>query len=133
MSNESKYNPFPELEDWDDMIQSRTVTKDILWPIKATHKLVLSLANLRASVSSQVHYLNNKVERLEKSIDQLDATIKNSADKLSKDSEKASVSSSRLTTALNRLTHYGILVAGIGVSVSLVQFLYESRIWPFSQ
>jgi predicted ribosome quality control (RQC) complex YloA/Tae2 family protein len=47
--------------------------------------------------------------------------------------KKADESSSNLARALNRLTFWGVLIAAIGVFVSLAQFLYNNHLWPFIQ
>src|SRR3990167_4672817 len=123
---------FPELDGWDEIEHSRLTDKNLLSLIKATHKLVVSLANLRSSVSSQVDYLQDKVGRLQGSIDSLHSDLKDDIGKLNKNFEGASASSTKLAEALNKLTFWGVLVAATGVSVALVQFLYQNQIWPFS-
>ena len=124
---------FPELDGWDEIEHSRLTDKNLLSLIKATHKLVVSLANLRSSVSSQVDYLQDKVGRLQGSIDSLHSDLKDDIGKLNKNFEGASASSTKLAEALNKLTFWGVLVAATGVSVALVQFLYQNQIWPFSR
>lgn len=124
---------FPELDGWDEIDHSHLTDKNLVSLIKATHKLVVSLANLRSSVSSQVGYLQNKVERLQKSIDALHSDLKQSVDTLNSNLKDASTSSTKLATALNKLTFWGVLVAAVGVSVALIQFLYQNQIWPFFQ
>lgn len=123
---------FPELEGWDEIDHSHLTDKNIVSVIKATHKLVVSLANLRSGVSSQMSYLQNKVEKLQESINTLNADLKKGTEQLNKNLENASTSSAKLAGALNRLTLWGVLVATAGVIVVLTRFLFENQIWPFS-
>lgn len=119
---------FPELDGWDE-IDSRTLTKGQgSHLIKATHKLVLSLVNLRSAVSSQLGYLQNKIERLQNSVDQLNQSFI----QLNNNVKSADKSSTDLAKALNRLTFYGVGVAFLGVGIATIQFLFENKIWPFS-
>jgi|SRR3989338_10799002 len=118
-------SPFPELEGWDEINSSGgTIGTGIN---KAIHRLVISLANLRSSTSSQLRYLQNKVEGLQTSVAQLNQCF----ERLNENIERADESSTKLSTALNRLTFYGVLIATVSVFVVLIQFLYENHIWPF--
>lgn len=117
---------FQELEGWDEINSSPgTIGTGIN---KAIHRLVISIANLRSDVSSQLGYLQNKIERLQNSADQLNQSF----EKLNENIKKADESSIRLASALNRLTFGGVIVASAGILLALVQFLFENKIWPFS-
>ena len=113
-------NIFPELNGWDEIIHTHLTDKNLVSLIKATQKLVLSLASLRSVISSQLGYLQNKIERLNESFVQLNLNIK-----------KADESSTKLATALNYLTLGGVIVASASILLALVQFLFENKIWPF--
>ncbi|MCF7835625.1 MAG: hypothetical protein K9M15_00685 [Candidatus Marinimicrobia bacterium] len=132
-------SPFPELEDW-DKIRERPTSGDALGSVLATEKLVTSIAHLRLSVSTKIGYLNGKIERLQKTIDNfsvdLQKNIKNTNDELIKlngNIQDASSSSTQLAKALNKLTLFGVLVAGLGAFLMFIKFLYENKIWPFTQ
>lgn len=122
-------NIFPELDGWNEIIHARLTDKNILSLIKSAQKLVISLANLRSAISSQIGYLKNKVEYLKDSVDRLNQSFV----QLNENVKKADDSSAKLATALNRLTLGGVLVAGAGILLVLIQFLFENKIWPFSQ
>ncbi|MEK7553117.1 MAG: hypothetical protein AAB504_00275 [Patescibacteria group bacterium] len=120
-------NIFPELEGWEEINSNGgTIGTSIN---KAIHKLVISIANLRSGVSSQLGYLQNKIERLQDTADQLNQSFK----QLNGNIKKSDESSTKLAAALNRLTLFGVLVAGIGILLALIQFLFENKIWPFTQ
>ena len=73
--------------------------------------------------SKQIQDLTARaVTKLTEEIKVLETTIK-----------KADESSSKLATALNRLTLWGVIVVGTGILAALIQFLFENKIWPFSQ
>ncbi|HEY4523778.1 MAG TPA: hypothetical protein VJK04_02810 [Candidatus Paceibacterota bacterium] len=120
-------NVFPELDGWDE-IRRRPATGDAAGMIDATHRLVVSIANHRSAVSTQIRYLQNKVERLQKSLEQLNHFFL----KLNENIKEADKSSTNLATALNKLTSRGVCVAGVGILIVLIQFLFENEIWPFS-
>jgi len=122
-------NIFPELDGWNEIIHTHLTDKNIVSLIKATQKLVLSLANLRSATSSQLGYLQNKIERLQNNVSQLNESFI----KLNENIQKADKSSTKLAAALNRLTLGGVIVAGAGILLVLIQFLFENQIWPFSQ
>lgn len=112
-------NIFPELDGWDDINSSGgTIGTGIN---KAIHKLVVAISNLRSTASSQLIYLQNKVTDLNGSFKELNENIK-----------RAEESSTELARALNKLTFWGVIVAGSGIVIVLVQFLFENKIWPFS-
>ncbi len=113
---------FPELNGWNEIIHTHLTDKNIVSLIKATQKLVLSLVNLRSTVSSHLGYLQNNVNHLNQSFVQLNENIKRADD-----------SSTKLANALNRLTLGGVLIAGSGIFLALIQFLFENKIWPFFQ
>lgn len=119
---------FPELDGWDEIIHKHLTDKNLVSLIKATQKLVLSLANLRSATSSQLGYLQNKIELLHNSADQLNQSF----EKLNENIRKADESSTKLASALNRLTLGGVIVASFGILLVLIQFLFENKIWPFS-
>jgi|SRR3989344_1572551 len=123
-----KNNIFPELDGWDEIIHPHLTDKNLVSLIKATQKLVLSLVNLRSATSSQLGYLQNKIERLEGGVNQLNKSFT----QLNENIKKADQSSTNLAKALNRLTFYGVGVAFLGVGMGIVQFLFENKIWPFS-
>jgi len=123
-----KKNIFPELDGWDEIIHPYLTDKNLVSLIKATQKLVLSLVNLRSATSSQLGYLQNKIERLQNNVNQLNESFV----QLNENIKKADDSSTNLSKALNRLTLGGVVVAGVGITLVLVQFLFENKIWPFS-
>lgn len=119
-------NIFPELDGWDEINSSPgTIGAGIN---KAIHRLVISIANLRSGVSSQLGYLQNKIQRLHDSANQLNQSFI----QLNEAIKKADESSTKLATALNRLTLWGVIIAGSGIFLALTQFLFENEIWPFS-
>jgi predicted RNase H-like nuclease (RuvC/YqgF family) len=59
--------------------------------------------------------------------------LKEKIELLNETIENANKSSEDLAKALNRLTFWGVFIAAVGVFVSLIQFLYNNHIWPFSQ
>ncbi len=120
-------NVFPELDGWDEIVHTHLDDKNLVSLIKATGKLVLSLANLRSGISSHLGYLKDKVDELHNSADKLNGSFI----QLNKNIEKADESSTKLATALNRLTLGGIIVASLGICLALIQFLFENKIWPF--
>ncbi len=120
-------NIFPELDGWNEIIHTHLTDKNAVSSIKATQKLVLSLTNLRSAISSQVGYLQNKVGDLQKSVNHLGQAF----EQLNKNIENADKSSTDLSSALNKLTLYGVIVAGTGIFLALLQFLFENKIWPF--
>jgi len=122
-------NIFPELDGWDEIIHPHLTDKNLVSLIKATQKLVVSLANLRSTASSKMGYLNNKIERLQGNVEQFNQSFA----ELNKNIKKADESSTKLATALNRLTLGGVIVATLGISLALIQFLFENKIWPFLQ
>ena len=122
-------NIFPELDGWDEIINPYLTDKNIVGLIKATQKLVLSLANLQSATSSQLGYLQNKIERLQNSVNQLNQSFI----QLNENIKKADNSSANLASVLNRLTLGGVIVAGTGIVLAFVQFLFKNNIWPFSQ
>lgn len=123
-------NIFPELDGWDEIEQeSEIVHKNDAKLRMAARRLVVSLANLRSATSSQLGYLQNKIERLHNSADQLNQSF----EKLNENIRKADGSSTKLASALNRLTLGGVIVASVGILLALIQFLFENTIWPFSQ
>jgi hypothetical protein len=120
-------NIFPELDGWKDIIHPHLTDKNFVSLVKATHKLVLSLASLRSATSSQLGYLQSKIERLQKNVSQLNESFI----QLNVNIKKADESSTKLASALNRLTLGGVLVASVGILLALIQFLFENKIWPF--
>src|SRR3989344_646850 len=118
-------NIFPELDGWNEIIHTHLTDKNIVSLIKATQKLVLSLANLRSATSSQLGYLQNKIERLQNNVSQLNESFI----KLNENIQKADKSSTKLAAALNRLTLGGVIVAGAGILLVLIKFLFENQIW----
>ncbi|PIT96905.1 hypothetical protein COT82_00730 [Candidatus Campbellbacteria bacterium CG10_big_fil_rev_8_21_14_0_10_35_52] len=121
-------NIFPELDGWDEIIHPHLTDKNLVSLIKATRKLVLSLANLRSATSSQLGYLQDKIECLQNNVSQVNESFA----QLNVNIKKADESSTKLASALNRLTFGGVLVASVGILLVLVQFLFENKIWPFS-
>lgn len=120
-------NIFPELDGWDEINSSPgTIGVGIN---KAIHRLVISLANLRSSTSSQLRYLQNKIEDIQVVANKLNQSFI----QLNENIKKADESSTNLANALNNLTFYGVLVTGSGVFLALIQFLYQNKIWPFTQ
>ena len=116
---------FPELDGWDEINSDPgTIGTGIN---KAIHRLVISIANLRSVTSSQLGYLQNKIERLQNNVSQLNESFS----QLNENIKKADESSTKLAGALNKLTFWGVIVAGSGIVVVLIQFLFENRIWPF--
>jgi len=119
-----KNDIFPELEGWDEInSDGGTIGTGIN---KAIHKLVFSLASLRSALSFQLGYLKDKVGDLQKSTNELNQSF----NQLNENFKKADESSTKLAGALNRLTFYGVLIAGSGIVLVLVQFLFENKIWP---
>lgn len=124
-----KNNIFPELDGWDEIErESEIVYKNDAKSRMAAHRLVVSLANLRSIISSQLIYLQDKMDLLQKRADEFNQLFK----KLNENIEKADDSSTKLASALNRLTLGGIIVASFGIMLALTQFLFENKIWPFS-
>lgn len=120
-------NIFPELDGWDE-IHSKVTTKDTLSLTKATHKLVLSLANLRSAVSSQVGYLQNKVERLQQSVDRLGDTLQNSIDRFNKASSKLYKGNIWLTAIIAYATLMNVVVSldlsrGMTIAIAVVTII----------
>jgi hypothetical protein len=113
-------NIFPELDGWEKIDHMHLTDKNLVSLIRAVQKLVISIANLRSATSSQIGYLQNKVEYLNDSFIKLNENIK-----------KADESSTRLSTALNRLTFCGVIIAGVSIFFTIIQFLFENKIWPF--
>ncbi len=108
------------MDGWDDINSSGgTIGTGIN---KAIHRLVISIANLRSSVSSQLTYVKGKIESLNQSFEQLNENI-----------QKADQSSTKLARALNKLTFWAVVIAALGLLNSLGQFLYQNKLWPFSQ
>ena len=120
-------NIFPELDGWDEILNTHLTDKNLVSLIKATQKLVLSLASLRSGVSSHLGYLKNKIGDLQNSVEQLNDSFKILNDSI----KSADKSSTDLSKALNRLTFFGVSVAFLGVGVAIIQFLFENKIWPF--
>lgn len=102
-------NIFPELDGWDE-ISLKAPNKDALSSIKTIHKLVLSLANLRSAVSSQVGYLQNKIERLQQSVDFLSSNLKSSIDDFNCASSKLYRVNIWLTGVIAFATIAGVIV-----------------------
>lgn len=124
-----KKNIFPELNGWDEIEQeSEVVHKNDAKLRMAARRLVVSLANLRSVISSQLGYLQNKIERLHNSADRLNQSF----EKLNENIKKSDESSTKLATALNRLTLWGVIVVGSGIFLAFIQFIFENNIWPFS-
>ncbi len=119
-------NISPELDGWEDINSNGgTIGTGIN---KAIHKLVVALVNIRLTTSSQLSHLHSKIGSLEESTNRMNGSF----ERLNKNIEKADESSTKLSKALNRLTFFGVLIAGISIVISLIQFLFENRIWPFS-
>jgi len=121
-------NISPELDGWEEIINRNLTDKNLVSLIKATQKLVLSLVNLRLTISAQLGYLQNKIEHLQNNVSQLNESFV----KLNDNIKKADESSTDLAKALNNLTFFGVSVAFLGVGVAIIQFLFENKIWPFS-
>ena len=122
-------NIFPELDGWNDIEgESEIVYKNDLKLRMAAHKLVISLANLRSAISSQLGYLQDKIEHLQNSANKFNQLF----EQLNENIKKADDSSTKLASALNRLTLGGIIVASVGILFVFIQFLFENKIWPFS-
>ena len=89
---------------------------------------MISLANLRSAISSQLGYLQDKIEHLQNSANKFNQLF----EQLNENIKKADDSSTKLASALNRLTLGGIIVASVGILFVFIQFLFENKIWPFS-
>lgn len=113
-------NIFPELDEWDEII-SKAPNKDALSLIKITHKLVLSLANLRSAVSSQVGYLKNKVENLQQSVDRLSDTLQKSIDDFNDASSKLYKANIWLTAIIAYATLMNVIISlGLGRNTTVI-------------
>lgn len=118
---------FPELSDWNEEVHDRASDQNVRATTEAAHRLVVSIANLRSSVSSQLGYLQNKIGHLNESSDQLNKSLA----QLNENIKNAEKSSTDLAKALNKLTFLGVGAAILGVAVTTIQFLFENKIWPF--
>lgn len=73
------------------------------------------------SSSPALNYTARSIEKLIDQIKILETVITKSSDE-----------SQNLSKALNRLTFYGVFVASTAVFITLLQFLFENHIWPFT-
>lgn len=69
--------------------------------------------------------LYGKIGKIEERIDTLNGGI----DKLNNNFEKADKSSTNLTKALNRITLAGAIIAGLGVLIAILNFIFQYNIF----
>lgn len=111
-----------ELKEWNsDASRSDNIPQGFFPGGPLIRSLLRTSAHI-SGVSQRMGYLTSAVrETLNKSIKELNQNI-----------EKANESSTKLSKALNRLTLVSVIIAALGFTLLLVQFLYTNHIWPFS-